>query len=70
MNAEGIDNSPIEPAGDSRPIKYEALLEHEVELIRKANRLLRGMKNDNNVRQSQGVRQSKDKQHTGNTQKD
>ena len=51
MDTKDISNSPIEPAGDSRPIKFEALLEHEVELIRRANGLLRGMYRD--AKQSQ-----------------
>jgi hypothetical protein len=46
MDTKSISNSPIDPAGDSRPIRFEALLEHEIELIRQANRLLRGMHKD------------------------
>ena len=34
------------PAGDSRPIRFEELLDHEEDLIRRANSLLRGIQDD------------------------
>ncbi len=46
MSADDIPNTPVEPAGDTRPIRFEELLEHEVELIRRANDLLRGIRED------------------------
>ena len=38
----------MEPAGDSRPIRFEALLDHEKELISKVNSLLLGIQDDAN----------------------
>src|SRR5262249_28718232 len=38
----------MEPAGDSRPIRFEALLDHERELISKVNSLLLGIQNHTN----------------------
>ena len=46
MSTDDIPNTPIEPAGDTRPIRFEELLEHEVELIRRANDLLRGIREE------------------------
>ena len=45
----------MEPAGDSRPIRFEALLDHEKELILRANSLLRGIQNDANRSRSSSV---------------
>lgn len=46
MDTEHMENELIEPAGDSRPIRFEDLLDHEKDLINRANRLLRGIHKD------------------------
>ena len=46
MDAEHMANDLIEPAGDSRPVRFEDLLDHEKDLINRANRLLRGIYED------------------------
>ena len=48
MSTENRSNTPIEPAGDSRPVRFEDLLEHEKEMIDRTNRLLRGIYEDAN----------------------
>ena len=48
MSTENRSNAPIEPSGDSRPVRFDSLLDREKELIDRTNRLLRGIHEDAN----------------------
>ena len=48
MSTENRSSTPIEPSGDSRPVRFDDLLDREKELIDRTNRLLRGIYEDAN----------------------
>ena len=46
MSTENRSDTPIEPSGDSRPVRFDSLLDREKDLIDRTNRLLRGIYED------------------------